>query len=263
MRKNKEPLLEKLIKQDCQIFDRKKMTLNEYFLNSGSKNSNNVIHPTTNINTDRVHEFNTSRPFNEMNQQTKPPENLAKNLNEPEQNNNLQLRDNINELDNIDAVNNTVDIDAQGGNDNSLRNRRISNFPLNPSDMKNNNIKIFNNYVDKDGTTTVHQTPQFNNSRSNSMSFLDNITMKDYESLTLSERFIYDNRSFPKYFLDNLRRTNIVISIFLKHSHIDPVYIRIAKLVFSLSLIFGTNAIFFTDSYIEKRAVSSNRVINN
>jgi hypothetical protein len=86
------------------------------------------------------------------------------------------------------------------------------------------------------------------------------ITLMDYESLPFHERLYYDKRSFTRYLVDNLIRRTLVISIPLKHSYLDPVYIRIAKLILGISLVFGLNAVL-VDLYIEKQAISS-RVIH-
>jgi hypothetical protein len=82
------------------------------------------------------------------------------------------------------------------------------------------------------------------------------ITLMDYESLPFQDMLQYDTRSFSRYLLENLVRRTLVISIPLKHSYLDPVYIRIAKLTFATSLIFGLNAML-VGSYIERQTISA------
>jgi hypothetical protein len=70
------------------------------------------------------------------------------------------------------------------------------------------------------------------------------ITMRDYEFLSLYEMFLYDKRSTKRYILDSLIRRNKIFSIFFKHSITEPIYIRVANMIFCISLLFGTNALF-------------------
>jgi hypothetical protein len=86
------------------------------------------------------------------------------------------------------------------------------------------------------------------------------ITVRDYEPLTLEEKLKYDRRSSGTYFLDSLISRNVFLSVFLKYSSIDPLYIRIATFVNILSLIFGLNVMLFSEHYIEQRAESSSKV---
>jgi hypothetical protein len=132
--------LEEIIKQDCLIFDRKKISPDEYFLKADKINAK--IEPLKVPEED----LNTSRNFK--------AENDEANLNNPDV---LKLKENINNSENITIENKTDLITA---NNEAIRNNYIE---LNPSQEVQT--------VTKNNTNTIHQ-----------------VTMRDYESLTLNER---------------------------------------------------------------------------
>jgi hypothetical protein len=77
------------------------------------------------------------------------------------------------------------------------------------------------------------------------------ISIPDYESLTPMDLLIYDKRSNFKYLTDILILEHPIISVILKRSLKDPLFLRLFKLLFSLSIVFGMNALTYTDSYID------------
>jgi hypothetical protein len=229
LRKDKQKYLHYIIKQDCLLFDRVKISLDEYFLKIKPKQIKSIdakfMEP----------EFNTTRRFKQ-------------NIYE-EKGNRIQpntLKNNNNDLDN-------VQIYKIMGNNNI--------------DLENNVQIINNNVVDKkientvgDTNTEEHDTPKPPESKSK-VTFYNEITMRDYEALSIEEMFIYDNRSFKKYLKESLIRNNMILAIILKHSILDPIYIRISKFIFSISLIFGINAMLFNEDYIEQRVSGNYKVI--
>ena len=46
----------------------------------------------------------------------------------------------------------------------------------------------------------------------------------------------------------------------IERSLFDPLFLRIVKLVFSLSMQLAVNAMFYTDSYIDKRLIDQDDV---
>jgi hypothetical protein len=231
LRRNKKPLLEKIIKQDCLLFDRSRMSVDDYFYNPKAYKRTQI--QPIDLNQQTRQDMNTSRHLNMPTNNNGVGNN---NNNQPSNSpNKLQLKDNGDGLDNFDAIDKTVDqpYDAQ------------TNY---------NNVKIFNNFVG-DGVTTIANTNHVNRV------YNPNVTMKDYESLTMFERIKYDKRTFGRYLWDTMMRRNIIISVILKHSISDPIYIRVAKAVLSFSLIFGLNAYLYDDYYIDTRAMSTNVII--
>jgi hypothetical protein len=208
--------IEEIIKQDCLVFDRKKVTSDQYFLKANQT--------TTQIEPVKVPEedLNTSRNFK--------AENDEANVNNADV---LKLKENINNSENITIENKTDLIITHNNNNNEAT--RNNYLELNPSQEVQT--------ITKNNTNTIHQ-----------------VTMRDYESLTLNERLTYDNRALFTYLKDIIVRYNLVISLFYKDSIADPSYIRVAKLFFLANLIFTTNSILFTEDYIELRANNDYRV---
>jgi hypothetical protein len=215
------------------MFERGKTTLDDYFVNrtvADVVNKDNI-----NLRRESTGDFNTSRHLqDEKDIQALPNEDIK---------NQLKLRENnLNDITNMD-----IDKTAEKGKNNV------------------NDVQIHNNFVKKNASIDMaHQNFGIINSDVNNIMAPQNITkitMRDYEALTIAERLQYDNRSLSEYIQNNLVRTNLLISIFAKHSIIDPIHIRVTKLIFLLSLIFGINAFLFTDRYIDKRAESYNKVI--
>jgi hypothetical protein len=222
----------KIIIQDCLMFEMTRVSLDEYFLKLPplSKRSSQP----------RVFggELNTSRHFKEEILERRDSKQL------------LKLKQNENDLD---EVNKTVG-DAGGSVPDS-------------KGTEDGDVQIVNNFVDKRTEQTIDnvQGDELHGSisqvnRRNSKIFTE-ITMRDYESLTLEEMIVYDKRSFMAYLKHSIIRHNLVFSIILKHSMLDPIYVRIAKLIFSISLIFGTNAMLFDEYYIDRRAAGGYMVI--
>jgi hypothetical protein len=85
------------------------------------------------------------------------------------------------------------------------------------------------------------------------------ITLKDYEKLSLDEIIKYDNRGFFTFMKDHILDGHILLSIF-KKSLVEPIYIRVILLVYIISMSFAFNAICFSDDYINSRASEPERV---
>jgi hypothetical protein len=86
------------------------------------------------------------------------------------------------------------------------------------------------------------------------------ITIGDYEQLGPLDIIRYDKRSICKYLTDRLIMDHTIVSLIFKKSLFDPFFIRILKLVFQVSLQFCTNALLFTDDYIDARGLDGQKV---
>jgi hypothetical protein len=84
--------------------------------------------------------------------------------------------------------------------------------------------------------------------------------MPDYESLSMREKIKYDRRSFWAFFIDHLIDNQRILNLIFKRSLFHPFFIRINEFIFELSLTFATNALLFSDSYIDARANDPRRV---
>ena len=96
----------------------------------------------------------------------------------------------------------------------------------------------------------------------NTTAFKHKFSLKDYYELTPFEAFVFDKRTFPTIIWDELRENHIVFTLFLKFSLIYPLWTRLLWIIYSLSVIFFLNALFFTDDYMDKRInkIKENRV---
>lgn len=79
-------------------------------------------------------------------------------------------------------------------------------------------------------------------------------TKADFEELPISFQLIIDKRSFFQFVWDDLKESHPYINLILVKSILNPFFIRITSLIFSISLEFALNAMFFTDSYINQQA---------
>jgi hypothetical protein len=220
--------MDSLIKQDCLMFDRSQTNLNDYFLkNNQTQQTQHDVN--TNVRRQSEAELNKDKAVDDV-----PVDTDDNNKNK------LKLQEN-----NLTAI---VDTDDKN---------RTAGF----EDQRTNDINIHNNFVDQQVNTSRELKPTgtnyFTNLNTTIREPTNTITMRDYEELTLEERLVYDNRSFGKFMWDSMVRSNQLISLFVKNSVIDPILIRIVKLILGFSLMFGFNAILFTESYIEARAFGS------
>jgi hypothetical protein len=232
LRRNPMKNLDAIEDQDCLLFDRRTVAIELYSIDSPRRKSvmrNESIRPTS--------EMNTSRHLKEDNiVSEKPPKDLKLKEN------------NISEMDSVEGANKTVDINFKqeggDGNDIKIHNNFVKPQPEELPQTENPTI----GGVDTQIPNAVRET----NSKS--------ITIKDYESFDLRELILHDSRSFITYFWNTLVRRNLILSVFCKHSILDPVYLRIAKLTFWINLSVGLSAYIFSDKYIERRLTSPKKV---
>ena len=81
------------------------------------------------------------------------------------------------------------------------------------------------------------------------------ITVKDYNELNPYNSIIYDKRSFLVIFFDKLQEENVLFNLFFHESILEPISIRFIFFYFNLSLNFALSAFFFSDNYIDSRAL--------
>jgi hypothetical protein len=89
----------------------------------------------------------------------------------------------------------------------------------------------------------------------------DEITLHDYEQLRPEDAILYDTRSFCKYYIDEVIQHHSLVSLFLKQSILDPSYMRVFKFVIICHYIYGFNAIFCTDDYIDLIALKGTVIL--
>jgi hypothetical protein len=89
--------------------------------------------------------------------------------------------------------------------------------------------------------------------KSNRFDSRPRFTIGDYSALNPDDSILYDRRRTYEYLLDLITLEHPIANLIFKKSLKEPVFIKLLKLTFSLSLQFGLNAVLFTDYYIDKR----------
>jgi hypothetical protein len=126
--------------------------------------------------------------------------------------------------------------------------------------IQHNNFIDGINYNSKSFSKDYEDSGQEANDKSKKVEYNSPITIHDYDELGAMDIIEYDKRKFTKFLADELVMNHSIISLFFKKSLFDPVYIRIMKLIFQVSLQFCTNALLFTDDYIDARALNTQKV---
>ena len=84
--------------------------------------------------------------------------------------------------------------------------------------------------------------------------------LRDYYSLSINDRLNKDDRSFIKYFWDQLTNNHLLILTFYKKSLLTSPVVRVVILSFYVNALFIFNAMCYTDDLIEKRSHHSQEV---
>jgi hypothetical protein len=87
------------------------------------------------------------------------------------------------------------------------------------------------------------------------------ITIMDYDALDPKDLLTYDKRTTFKFFKDSLMLNHSLFTLIFKKSLREPPFIMLLKLVFTLSMQFGLNAMLITDSVIDARADDPSKVL--
>ena len=76
----------------------------------------------------------------------------------------------------------------------------------------------------------------------------------DYElnSLTYEKAIIYDNRTYLQYYCSLLKEKHLIIFTFISSNDYNLFIIKLSLFIFSVSLNFTVNTLFFTDTIIHK-----------
>jgi hypothetical protein len=105
------------------------------------------------------------------------------------------------------------------------------------------------------GLDIVHNGGNTNNMK------CDFITYQDFSNIPSTQRFEYDMRDFKKYVGDELIQHHSVFKLFVKDSFVDPTWLSFIKLVYKINLVFGINAMVYSDYIIDRRAYYISSVI--
>jgi len=160
------------------------------------------------------------------------------------------LKDKINKI----IINNNIEIN----NPNKKIKKRIINIMKTNDEITNNtniklNLKSSNNYIDKIENNN-NDILKFNNFIEKNEYKLNNIKYNDYElnNLNYNDALKIDKRTYIQYYFSLLRMKHILIFTFYTNNDYNSRIIKIILFLFSFSLYFTINALFFSDSTIHK-----------
>jgi hypothetical protein len=235
-KRDHEIKLEELIRTDCLYFDRLTSSVEDYFNprnkqleeGFGTTDKNKAIEP------DKM-----SNKSLDSKQQFKAEGNMNKTISS---NNDGRGNNQINNLDQIDAKDNNPDKLV-------LRDNIVT--PVND----NKEVVMVNNFVDKEKAVDVTISEDKNEDPTDEV--LNKITLPDYNCLKGNEVVVSDFRPSRRFLKDEILTYHLLIAMIFKISIVNPVFIRSTKLCLQLSLLFGFNAILYSDYYITQRALTN------
>jgi hypothetical protein len=164
-------------------------------------------------------------------------------------------KDSITEEDLLDYVNGEHQADRAVGKDAN------DSGDVPEVQQRDNEVVVHNNYMcEQDITSNERNAVRTESFCIQTPMKSIKITSHDYTCLGIKD-VKYDDRSFFKYLKAQIIEHHRLFSILYKPSLIDPVHLRVIKLIFELSMTFALSAILFNDSYIDSRAISNNNVL--
>ena len=160
-------------------------------------------------------------------------------------------------------INNNININ------NNYKDRIYQNININQID-KNNNLLNKENTINKNNSkifSPLIPEKQENNKkdeRKNSSKIIifnkknkpkDNIitySYKDFElnSLSYKKALIYDKRTYFQYYCSLLKQKHLILFTFISKNDYNLFIIKLSLFIFSFSLYFTVNAVFFDDNII-------------
>jgi hypothetical protein len=86
------------------------------------------------------------------------------------------------------------------------------------------------------------------------------ITISDYEELDPKELLEFDQRTTLTYLKDLMILEHTILSLFFFKSLKFPLFMRVLKVVFNISMQFAVNAMLYTDDVIDARQTNKENV---
>ena len=142
------------------------------------------------------------------------------------------------------------------------KNLLINIIGINDNKFSNSNSKFeLQNYVNKklnQKSKSKMGKDKFNKNNDN-IKTTNYIQYNDYELNTLvyKEALIKDKRTYFQYYLSLLKQKNLLIFSFYTYKDYNSKIIKICLFLFSFSLYYSINALFFTDATMDKIYESS------
>jgi hypothetical protein len=225
---------EQILKHDCQFFDRETMNVDEYF---GAKLEAKRKQEERMHNLNNFNKGDTSRRLEEVKSVDDRVGDITPN------NMNIEKNQKINNNDKL-FLNDNVKEETIS----TIKDQELPDIIPNANKEEG---RMVNNFMAEEKPVDLQEPSIYKRNTFDSIYKGHLITLKDYENLTPGEFLKYDHRRFLTYVLDNIKEDHSLLTVFLKYSLMDPVYIRSINLVTKLSMNFALNAMIFSDSYID------------
>jgi hypothetical protein len=242
------PQLNQFINNDCRIFEKGSMDMAEYFLN------NKIV---------RIEALNPNQPnvdqiipvgvaVNKQQQLVERSKSIIQPNTSHENYSRLNLADNVIEtnkdieLNSLESVNNLPA--------NNFLKSKLSNKP------ENSMMKVIEEKNPDDEKADEKEDDEDKDNIDRNNLSIEEPTAKDYSELSRHEQLIYDKRSFGAYLKEAVINEHRIISILFKKTLFHPLFIKVNKLIFELSMGLAINALMYTANYIDKRATANDKV---
>jgi hypothetical protein len=252
--------LNKYIQNDCRIFEKDTMKLDEYFLNK----------KIVNIESPEIIENANGDPnpvgvaLSKVNRVFRSKSIAQFNINISENYSKIILADNNVANSNYanlsqQEIQSKRDLESQ--EDGLMANNNFMKSKLNTTInlvqiMEEKGYRIDNKEEDNSSNNKNNEIVEIDKKELT----IEEITEKDYKELTIQELLIYDKRSFKTYLKESIIKEHRIINIIFKRTIFQPLHIKLNKLVFELSIGLALNAIMYTANYIDKRATANDKV---
>ena len=80
----------------------------------------------------------------------------------------------------------------------------------------------------------------------------NNYNDEELNSLSYKEALLYDKRTFFQYYWDLVKRKHLILFTFISNKDYNIFHIKLSLFLFSFSLYFAVNAVFFEDKTMHK-----------
>jgi hypothetical protein len=247
------------VQNDCQIFNRETMKLDEYFLN------NKIISKDEGVN-EQVIEINNPNSVGKTDhlkhKLSEKSKSVAKQNNTANNYSKIILRENMYELKSYEGIpdievrNSVVESSADEETE-----KKHFHYRSKSQHSKAKNKSILHIVETKGKGESMNENMQESiGNKSASTVCIKEPTSKDYEELTINERMLYDKRSFSHFLKESIMEEHRIINILFKKTLFIPLFIKTNELVFEISMGLAVNALLFTADYIDKRATANDKV---
>ena len=127
--------------------------------------------------------------------------------------------------------------------------KNTSIWDLNGSKVKGTVIQGMRKYKSSSPMVFIHKTK---NGKKSIVGITQKYSEYELDDLEYLEALKYDKRTFFEFFLCLVKREHLIVFTFIFCSDLNLLVIKLSLFVFSVSLDFTTNVLFFNDDSMHK-----------